>query len=138
MQDMENGYSLLDSTMYALIMRLGSHKRRLAAGLERLGLHLGQEVYLAQLWREDGLCQGHLAGCAKVSAANVTQVLRGLERQGLVVRRRDEADGRIQRIWLTDAGRALERPVGELWREAEDAWLSGLTPDQRKVLDHLT
>ncbi|GGS95663.1 hypothetical protein GCM10010156_62390 [Planobispora rosea] len=134
---MENGYSLLDSTLYAMVVHLGSHKRRIAAGLERLGLHLGQEIYLAQLWREDGLCQGRLAGCAKVSAANVTQVLRGLERQGLVVRRRDEADGRVQRIWLTDEGRALEGPVTEVWRNAEADWLAGLTPEQREAISRL-
>ncbi|GII01757.1 MarR family winged helix-turn-helix transcriptional regulator [Planobispora takensis] len=134
---MDDGYSLLDSTMYALITRLGSHKRQIAAGLERLGLRLGQEVYLAQLWRQDGLCQGELAGCAKVSAANVTQVLRGLEKQGLVVRRRDDADARVQRVWLTEAGRALQKPVTEVWHDAEVAWLAGLTPAQRKAITSL-
>ncbi|GGK93841.1 hypothetical protein Ppa06_62070 [Planomonospora parontospora subsp. parontospora] len=137
MRDMENGYSLLDSTMYALIVRLGSHKRQIAAGLERLGLRLGQEVYLAQLWRRDGLCQGELAERTKVTAANITQVLRGLEKQGLVVRRRDDGDARIQRVWLTDAGRALERPVTEVWHDAETAWLASLTPTQRKAIARL-
>ncbi|MEV4752190.1 MarR family transcriptional regulator [Streptosporangium sp. NPDC049248] len=134
---MEDGYSLLDSTMYAMLVRLGSHKRQIAAGLEELGLRLGQELYLALLWREDGLSQSALAGQAKVSAANVTQVLHGMERQGLVVRRRDDPDARIQRIWLTEAGRALESPVTEIWRAAETAWLSGLTPAQRRAVELL-
>ncbi|MEV7012208.1 MarR family transcriptional regulator [Streptosporangium sp. NPDC051022] len=131
---MEDGYCLLDGAMYALLARLGPHKRRIAAGLETLGLHLGQEIYLAQLWREDGLCQGVLAARTGVTPANITQVLRRMEKQGLVVRRRDEADARVQRLWLTDAGRALQEPVTELWRTAENAFLSELTRPQRDAL----
>lgn len=131
---MEDGYSLLDGAMYALLARLGPHKRQIATGLETLGLHLGQDVYLAQLWREDGLCQGALAARTGVTPANVTQVVRRMEKQGLVVRRRDDADARLQRVCLTDAGRALEGPVTELWRTAESAFLSELTQTQRNAL----
>ncbi|MEV4379767.1 MarR family transcriptional regulator [Streptosporangium sp. NPDC049644] len=134
---MEDGYSLLDSTMHAMLVRLRSHKRQLATGLEELGLRLGQGLYLALLWREDGLSQSALAGQAQVSAANITQVLYGMEKQGLVVRRRDDSDARIQRIWLTEAGRALEDPVTEIWRAAETAWLSDLTPAQRRAVELL-
>ncbi|GAA3078332.1 MarR family winged helix-turn-helix transcriptional regulator [Streptosporangium carneum] len=134
---MEDGYCLLDGAMYALLARLGPHKRRIAVGLETHGLHLGQDVYLAQLWREDGICQGVLAARTGVTPANITQVLRRMEGQGLVVRRRDDADARVQRIWLTDAGRALEEPITELWRTAENAFLSDLTESQRDALRRL-
>ncbi len=103
--------SLLDSPSYRLIRALGRHKALVAAGLERHGLHLGQEFYLAQLWREDGITSADLAARTGVSAPAVTKVVSGLERAGLVHRERDPADARLVRVWMTDAGRALREPV---------------------------
>jgi MarR family transcriptional regulator, organic hydroperoxide resistance regulator len=123
--------SLLDSPSYQLIRALGRYKALLAGGLDRHGLHLGQEFYLAQLWREDGITSADLAARTGVSAPAVTKVVGGLERAGLVRRERDAADARLVRVWLTEAGRALREPVTEVWYDSERAFWSGLTDDER-------
>jgi MarR family transcriptional regulator, organic hydroperoxide resistance regulator len=123
--------SLLDSPSYGLIRVLGRYKARLAGGLERHGLHLGQEFYLAQLWREDGVTSADLATRTGVSAPAVTKVVSGLERSGLVHRERDPADARLVRIWLTEAGRALQEPVTRIWYDAEREFWTSLTDDER-------
>ncbi|KWX02241.1 MarR family transcriptional regulator [Carbonactinospora thermoautotrophica] len=111
--------SLLDSPSYRLIRALGQHKAALYEVLRRHGLHVGQEFLLAQLWREDGLTMGELAARAGVSSAAVTKVAGSLERAGLVRRERSAEDARVVRVWLTEAGRALEGPVTAAWYETE-------------------
>jgi DNA-binding MarR family transcriptional regulator len=133
--------SLLDSASYRLIRVLGRYKALLAGRLGQQGLHLGQEFYLAQLWREDGVTSADLAARTGVSAPAVTKVVSGLERAGLVRRERDPGDGRIVRVWLTEAGRALREPVTAVWYECERAFWDGLPDDDRArlhaVIDHL-
>ncbi|WP_051471682.1 MarR family winged helix-turn-helix transcriptional regulator [Patulibacter minatonensis] len=50
---------------------------------------------------------GTLAEIAGTAAPTATTMVRKLEAQGLVVRSRDPADGRVVRLALTDEGRAL-------------------------------
>jgi len=114
-----------------MIRVLGRYKARLAGALERHGLHLGQEFYLAQLWREDGVTSADLATRTGVSAPAVTKVVTGLERSGLVRRERDPSDARLVRVWLTDAGRALREPVTRVWYDTEREFWSGLADDER-------
>jgi DNA-binding MarR family transcriptional regulator len=123
--------SLLDSPSYQLIRVLGRYKAVVADGLDRHGLHLGQEFYLAQLWKEDGVTSADLAARTGVSAPAVTKVVSGLERAGLVHRERDPADARLVRVWLTDAGRALREPVTAIWYESERRFWAGLADDER-------
>lgn len=126
--------SLLDSPSYHLIRVLGGCKSLVAGELERHGLHLGQEFYLAQLWREDGLSSTDLAARTGVSAPAVTKVVGVLDRSGLVRRERDPVDARLVRVWLTDAGRALREPVTAIWYDAERAYWGGLTDEARAAL----
>ena len=124
--------SLLDSPSYQLIRLLARYKALVADGLERYGLHLGQEFYLAQLWREDGVTSADLAARTGVSAPAVTKVVSGLERAGLVHRERDASDARLVRVRLTDAGRALREPVTRAWYESQQKFWDGLTEEERK------
>lgn len=123
--------SLLDSPSYQLIRVLGRYKALVAEGLDRYGLHSGQEFYLAQLWREDGVTSADLAARTGVSAPAVTKVVSGLERAGLVHRERDSSDARLVRVRLTEAGRALREPVSRIWLESEREFWGGLADDER-------
>ncbi|WP_309739273.1 MarR family winged helix-turn-helix transcriptional regulator, partial [Chamaesiphon sp. OTE_20_metabat_361] len=54
----------------------------------------------------------------------LTGVLDRMEDRGLVRRERDRQDRRICRIWLTDAGRELERVLPQLVADMhEETWL---------------
>jgi DNA-binding MarR family transcriptional regulator len=124
---------LLETPTYRLLRVMGRHRVLVAAELERHGLHPGQELYLAQLWREDGLSSAELASRTGVSPPAVTKVVSGLERSGLVRRERDPSDARLVRVWLTDAGRALREPVTELWYAAEREFWGGLSEEERAM-----
>ena len=73
----------------------------------------------------DSLRITELAELLGVDAPTVTRKVQQLERQGLVVRQSDPADGRATRIRLTPVGRrTLERVI-----RARRAWLDGLLKD---------
>ena len=67
---------------------------------------------LVPLFEEDGLRMGELARRARLSKQTMTTMVRLLEREQLVCRRRDPEDGRAFRIVLTAKARRLE-PTAE-------------------------
>jgi DNA-binding MarR family transcriptional regulator len=67
---------------------------------------------LIPLFEEDGLRMGEIARRARLSKQTMTTLVRLAERDGLVERRPDDADGRATRVSLTAKGRRF-RPVAE-------------------------
>jgi DNA-binding MarR family transcriptional regulator len=63
---------------------------------------------LLPLFEEDGLRMGDLARRARLSKQTMTEMVRRLERDGLVERRADPSDGRASLIFLTTRSRAFE------------------------------
>jgi len=83
--------------------------RHLDAGIRPLGLSLGAFPALLHLWEKDGLTQKELVERLHIEQPTMANTLARMERDGLLRRVKDEADARIQRIWLTEKGRAMER-----------------------------
>jgi DNA-binding MarR family transcriptional regulator len=75
--------------------------------LEPLGLTYPQYLVLLALWEQDGIAVKQLGERLTLDSATLTPLLKRLEQQGVVERRRDERDQRVVRIHLTDDGRAL-------------------------------
>jgi DNA-binding MarR family transcriptional regulator len=70
----------------------------------------------------DGLTMGELSRRLMVSGGNVTSIVDGLERAGLVRRRQRASDRRTSYVVLTAAGRTA---FAEMAREHE-RWIDGL------------
>jgi DNA-binding MarR family transcriptional regulator len=75
--------------------------------LEPLGLTYPQYLALLALWEEDALSVKRLGERLSLDSATLTPLLKRLERQGLVERRRDQVDQRIVRVCLSKKGQAL-------------------------------
>ena len=75
--------------------------------LEPLGLTYPQYLVFLKLWEQDGVAVSELGGCLALDSGTLTPLLKRLEQRGLVERRRDKADERVVKIFLTEAGRAL-------------------------------
>ena len=114
-----------------------AHRGGVGAILAELGLHVGQEMVLMELWQEDGLRGGELALRLSVEPPTVTKMLRRLEACGLIERRADPADARSFRIYLTREGRSLEEPVLGCWELIEESALAGLGDEERKIFRSL-
>lgn len=75
--------------------------------LEPLGLTYPQYLVMTVLWTADGPTVKALGERLHLDSGTLTPLLKRLEAQGLVTRRRDPDDERQVRIHLTDGGRAL-------------------------------
>jgi len=111
-----------------------AHRQLTAQELQKLGLHLGQEQTLFQLWEEDGLTQSQLADAACVDISTITRMVERMESAGLLQRRPDPKDARISRVYLTERGRALREPVEQLWRTLEARLVQKLTVTEQALL----
>ena len=60
-----------------------------------------------------------------------------MEEAGLVPRRRDLDDNRLVRVYLTDAGRQMERAITEQFLKVEGAVFEGISEKDRALLRHL-
>ena len=114
-----------------------AHRQRAEAGLNKLGVHTGQEMILLQLWIEEGIPQSQLAACMEVEPPTATKMLQRMERAGLIERRTDPEDARVSRVYLTERGRALEQPVLDVWKHLEAQTVSGLSLTEQTLLRRL-
>lgn len=85
--------------------------------LEPLGLTYPQYLVMMVLWEEDGVPVKRLGQRLHLDSGTLTPLLKRLAGQGLVERRRDDADERVVRIHLTAAGRGLRRRAATVPRE---------------------
>lgn len=104
------------------------------AAMRRHGLHVGQNYLLAMLWEQDGSTPGEIAAALNVTTPTVVKMADRMTTAGLLTRRRDDRDNRLVRLWLTDAGRALQKPVEAERRLIEEKVTADLTPTERESL----
>ncbi|ACZ84452.1 MarR family winged helix-turn-helix transcriptional regulator [Streptosporangium roseum] len=102
--------------------------------MRRHGLHLGQNLVLAALWEQDGRTPGELAALLNVTTPTVVKMATRMSASDLLVRRRDDADNRLVRLYLTDRGRALRGPVTGDRESLERHITQGLTGDELRAL----
>jgi MarR family transcriptional regulator, organic hydroperoxide resistance regulator len=90
---------------------------------------------LLPLFEEDGLRMGQLAERARLSKQTMTTMVRLLERAGLVVRERDDRDGRAFRIQLTDRAREFQPVAADVVAELEARVGQALTQRESTALE---
>jgi DNA-binding MarR family transcriptional regulator len=81
------------------------------------GISFAQMRTLFRIGAEDEITVGELAKMAEVTPATITGMLDGLERDGMVHRRRSDEDRRVVLVALTDRGRELLVEKRERWRK---------------------
>ncbi|WP_411349454.1 MarR family winged helix-turn-helix transcriptional regulator [Paenibacillus sp. WLX2291] len=122
---------------FAIFAAGRSHKGLAAQMLREVGLFPGQEILLFQLWDQDSQSQNSLGRALRLDHSTVAKSVKRLEEAGLVSRSRSPQDGRVTLVSLTDAGRALEQQVTEVWHRMEEATTAGLTEEELTILTKL-
>lgn len=124
---------LIEEKIGSLIVQLcRAHRQEVDSRLNELGLRAGQEMILLQLWDEEGITQSQLAERCRVEPPTITKMLHHLE--SFVARSPDPDDARISRVYLTERGHALQKPVLEIWDNMHDLTLTGLTLTEQALL----
>ena len=81
-----------------------------------------------------GQTPGELSGRLGITGPTVVKAAQRMEAAGLVARRRDDKDGRLVRIYLTERGRSVVQPIEDDIRAIGERAIAALTPEQRGTL----
>ena len=117
-----------------------AHQRHVAlftAGLAHAELTPTQFTALLKVAQLGRVTQNHLGRLAAMDPATIQGVVQRLIARGLVRRGRDPMDRRTVVLEPTDAGVALITSVVACARQAHEAALSPLSPEERVQLLHL-
>lgn len=106
-------FRLNDSYGYLINLAAQRLKYELHQAFQARGYDITPEQWavLNRLWEEDGLSQVELAERTFKDKPGTTRILTLLEKKGVVVRRADESDGRVQRVFLTKIGKDLKEKL---------------------------
>ena len=115
------------SDMIQRVSRLMRHQA--SAHFRRQGIDVSPEQWrlLLQLAEHQPQSQGQLADPVLNDYPNITRLIDGLERRGLVARESDPRDRRSVLVSLTEAGKSLL-----------DQWLPDVIEEKAKCFDGLT
>jgi MarR family transcriptional regulator for hemolysin len=103
-----------------------------------LPLNRSEASLLIQVFDEPGINQAGVANLLDMETISVVRLVDGLERAGLLERRRHATDRRVRTLWLTAPGEAAVarvRTVAEMVRREALAGISDA--EQERLLDQL-
>ena len=111
------------------LMRQQEHALGIKSGYRRILFHLTHQ--------EGGVPQSQLVNDTHLKAPTVSLALQNMERDGLVERKTNEADQRETLVYLTEAGRNLDRKLQESIKTVDKFISSGLTEEEQQQLIEL-
>lgn len=97
----------------------------------------GQWRFLRQLWREDGITQRELSERVGMREPTTVVALKGLEKSGLITRKKTTDDRRKTFIHLTPHAKKLELILAPMNAEIHEIATKGLTDEEVEVLQGL-
>ena len=106
-------FKLDDSYGYLINLAAQRLKYELHQCFQARGYDITPEQWavLNRLWEQDGLSQVDLAERTFKDKPGTTRILHLLEKKGVIVRRLDESDRRVFRVFLTKKGRDLKKKL---------------------------
>ena len=82
--------------------------------LKPLGITYTQYITFLVLWEQDGLAVSEICRQLMLDSGTLTPLLKKMEAEGYVERRRSEEDERVVQVYLTDKGKALKESAKDI------------------------
>jgi DNA-binding MarR family transcriptional regulator len=117
--------------MFLLVQQMTKRFQQVLTPHGLTPLHWG---ILCCLWGEDGLRTTEIATRLEQLGGTVTVGLDAMERDELVQRKKDRADGRVSRIFLTERGASLQKTLAPSAAALIDDMFATLTPEEYSSL----
>jgi DNA-binding MarR family transcriptional regulator len=125
----------LDGYLPYLLNRAGTRiATAFAEEVRPLGATLQMWRVLAALRERDGRRMGDLSATTSIEVSTLTRLVDGMEKRGLVARRRAAGDARVVALNVTAAGRQLTRRILPIARRYERVALAGFGPTEAATL----
>ena len=106
--------------------------RALHMEIEAYGLAPAQFMTMVEIWRDPGVTQRLLVDRLGVEQGTMTNTLARMERDGFIVRRPHETDGRAQTVHLTQKAEEILQPTILGAIRSNEAALGCLTDTERQ------
>lgn len=98
----------------------------------------GQQRVLAILAKEDGLIQSQLAEILDIRPSSLAELMKKMEKSGDVIRKEEEHDKRIKRVFLTANGQQKAQKFSYAGEDMSEAFFAGLNEqEQEKFSEYL-
>jgi DNA-binding MarR family transcriptional regulator len=104
------------------------------ADMRQIGASLQVWRVLAALREKDGRRMGDLSETTSIEVSTLTRLVDNMEKDGLVVRRRDSGDARAIALHVTASGRRLTQRIVPIAERYEAVALKGFTAGEVAVL----
>ena len=98
--------------------------------LKNYEVTMSQWSVLKQLWQQEGRSQVELQELLGLDGATVTGLVQRMAHLGLIQRRPDPLDKRVQRVFLTERGQSLEQITAVFDEEVNAHALAGFSADE--------
>lgn len=114
-----------------------THRNTLCRYFQSCGMYSGHPRVLFHLRRTPGMTQRELAKTLGIAAATLSVSIRRMEAAGLVERKSDTADRRIQRLYLTEKGEAVDNRCAKGREFLFEALFTDFSEEDIAALDRL-
>ena len=118
-----------------------NYTRNLHNAIAPYGILIGQYHFLRVLWEKDEITQRELATTVGMKESTTFTALAGMEKQGLLTRKRDSSDRRKMTVKLTEKGRALKSTLIPIAKYVNDQPLTEFNSDDivqlKRMLERL-
>lgn len=124
----------LDNRLHGFMQ---THRNTLRRYFQSCGMYTGDPRILFHLHHHAGMTQKELATALGIAAATLSVSIRRLETAGLVERRTDDKDARVQRLYLTAEGEALDARCAKGRDFLIEAQFADFSDEDMATLDNL-
>lgn len=118
--------------MVSILYRLG--QSHMGKKLEPYNIGAGQFSFLAELLHRDGMSQDEIASNFKCDKATAARAIQHLEKYGYLERKKDEEDGRIKKVFVTDKAREFSPILFSFLKGWTETLFQGLSPEEKELL----
>lgn len=101
--------------------------------LSKHGLTTSQVVVLAQLWENDGLTQKEIQEKLEIKPASISGIVDLLVSKGWIIRKTDEKDGRVKRLYITEKSKNIQSECLEILLKVEEKLTKGFTEEEKVI-----
>lgn len=126
-----------DSLYYVFLEILRLHYYRTHVLLDKIGVYPGQPPMLYILNKKDGQSHNELATKLNVKPSTITVMVKRMEKANLVVRRQDNIDQRVSRVYITEEGRDVCKKASEVMKTIEKECFGSFNEEEKMVLRKL-
>lgn len=102
--------------------------------LEEYNLNKGEYKFLIQIYLKEGICQEDLVNILKTDKHEVAKTIKRLVNEGFLLKKKDEIDRRVNRLYLTDKAIDIKDDIANMLRDTTNILSKGFNEEEKDLL----